>query len=326
MNSLARFFLSPVICFICLCLAIYLSAALYVINQLLTTVKTSPFSELQIGLLSVNAILTVLIFALGWWFGRPLYLCVKQANEVSNGNVPKTIETPKLRQCGDLTKTFNRMVVAMQNLDHDRRLLTTAISHDLKTPLTRMRLNVEMSAQLDSHIRSELITDVDNMDHIISQCLEFFHSQLPEAPESVDINELIQDAINRLPVDALGNLAINVDTLPKTRTCKRSLALIITNLIDNANTFGGDQILITTKQSGTNISFKVEDNGNGISDTLLASVCNPFVQGNIARNEPGCGLGLAVVQRLVELLDGRFTLANKPSGGFIAEVIIPYAP
>lgn len=326
MNSLARYFLNPVFCFICLCLTIYLSAALYAISQLLTPVSTPSFPELQIVVLLVSAILTLLIFVLGWWFGRPLYLCLKQANEVANGKVPRAIEIQKLRRCGNLTKTVNQMVVAVQNLDHDRRLLTTAISHDLKTPLTRMRLNVEMSAQLDNQIRNELIADVDSMDHIISQCLEFFHSQLPESPQRVEINQLIQDAINRLPSDDVSNLTISLDTLQTITVCKRSLSLIVTNLIDNAYIFGGEQIQIKTKQCGTNVRFSVEDNGNGISEAMLASICEPFVQGSLARNEPGCGLGLAVVRRLVQLLNGNLTLTNKPGDGFIAEVTIPYAP
>jgi len=197
--------------------------------------------------------------------------------------------------------------------------MLAGISHDLRTPLTRIRLSAEMMPD-DDFLKEGLIYDVEDMDAILNQFISYMRDGSDEEPQDTDINMLLQELVIQFkPLD----IRFEAQDLPVIQARSLSLKRLIGNLINNSKRYGAEPIELATKYEGDHILISVADHGEGIPDDQIEDLMQPFVRGNDARTIQGSGLGLAIVKRIVDIHSGQLSIHNRPEGGLEAIISLP---
>ncbi|WP_153111438.1 ATP-binding protein [Propionivibrio limicola] len=256
----------------------------------------------------------------------PLRRLAAAAKEVGRGKYPAPLQENGVIELQQLTEAFNRMSESLKSIDSERAEVLAGISHDLRTPLARLRLEAELSIS-DDDARLAVIEDIEQMDEIIAQFLNYARSNSEEASEPTDINALVCHAAsgqNRLPTPP--NLVLG--ELPPVLVRPKALGRAIANLTENARKYGGGDITIETRiesgDDGSNIVIDVIDRGPGIPEGEVERLKRPFTRLENARtNATGTGLGLAIVDRIAAQHGGKFQLLARPGGGLIARLRLP---
>lgn len=276
---------------------------------------------LMIGILSVGG---SLIFVRR--LNRPLKALQEAALKVGRGQVPQPLKEEGSTELIAVTRAFNHMSKGIKQLEDDRALLTAGISHDLRTPLTRIRLASEMLPDSQDWIKDGIVHDIEDMNEIIDQFIDYVRQDQQECMEQGDINELIKEATQARNIEENHNIILQLEPLPKTLIRRVALKRVLDNLIENAFRYGGDRIEISSKhlKKTNQLCFSIRDFGAGIPDDQIQSLFEPFTQGDKARGSVGSGLGLAIIKRIVDMHSGKVTLQNHPQGGLIATVFIDY--
>jgi len=243
------------------------------------------------------------------------------------------LDAPPLDESGPIevaraAHAFNRMQAAIKRHLDERTEILASVSHDLKTPLTRLRLRAENLPD-DAPQRARFIADIEAMDTLVGEGLDYARSsQLREARSPVDLDRLLaamaEDAADTgARVIVHGALGIAVPAAP------RALQRALQNLLDNALRYGDGaaEVSVTRESGGAAVIVTVADRGPGLADELLDRVFEPFyrVEGSRSRSSGGTGLGLAIARNLMRGQGGDITLANRAGGGLIATLRLPIA-
>ncbi|MCB5185038.1 HAMP domain-containing protein [Methylobacillus gramineus] len=258
---------------------------------------------------------------------HPLRLLVKAAGRLSSGEYPPPLPEEGAHELREVSRTFNEMTEALVRLDNERTLLLAGISHDLRTPLARLRLSVEMLP--DEHcasLKTGMIQDIGDMDSIIHQFLDFVRGIEGEPTQMMDLNALLGSIADR---HIRAGRKLNLSLGPTHLIPLRPLAMqrLLGNLVDNAFAYGGGEVTLTTRITAGNIILSVLDNGPGIPASQMERLLRPFERLDTARgNKSGSGLGLAISDRIAKLHKGQLTLLNRPQGGLEARLTLPIQP
>lgn len=219
-----------------------------------------------------------------------------------------------------VSRAFNLMASELQHAQQDRALLLAGVSHDLRTPLTRMRLSAEFMR--DPELRDGIIGDIEDMDAILGQFIAFIRDGSDEEPEPESINALVDEVLQRFDRDDIRAVTRDVPRLMLKRlTFKR----LITNLITNSLKYGAAPIEIYTMVEDGNVILRVRDHGPGVNEKDIPMLLAPFSRGEVARTITGSGLGLAIVRRIVDMHHGVMLLRNHASGGLEVDIRLPVA-
>ncbi|NUF52832.1 HAMP domain-containing protein [Acinetobacter seifertii] len=287
----------------------------WVREPLKTYANYSP--ELLIGwVVGVPLASAIIILILVRQMNRPLRRLQNAANEYSKSGTAPYLDTNhgplEIRQ---VNQAFNRMVYTLDQTERERRIMLAGISHDLRTPLTRIRLTAEMLP--DEFFREGLVYDVDDMDAILNQFISYMRDGSDEELKDTNINMLLQELIVQFkPLD----IRFEMQDVPIIPARSLSLKRLIANLINNAKRYGAEPIELSAKVENEHILITVADNGEGIPEDQIEELMQPFVRGNAARTIQGSGLGLAIVKRIVDIHQGEIQIHNREQGGL--EVII----
>lgn len=252
---------------------------------------------------------------------RPLKEMARAALQVGHGETPQRLREEGATEIADVARAFNQMSADLAAHERERAMVLGGISHDLRTPLTRIRLAAEMSG--DEVLREGLNADVEQMDAVIRQFLDFARLDENEAAVPVDMQILVQEVAQRFAAQA-STLAL--DLQPVSLLAARPLLLkrALGNLLDNAVKYGGGEITVRLRQEANAILLIVADRGTGIPDAQREAVKRPFVRLEAARSDAsGSGLGLAIVERAARLHGGEFRLENGKEGGLVAKLELP---
>lgn len=285
----------------------------------------ADISPLTIYLLVIG----ILSVAGGWIFVRrlnkPLQALQHAAIEVGRGRVPAPLKEQGSSELMAVTQAFNQMSKGIKQLEDDRALLTAGISHDLRTPLTRIRLATEMLPDGQDWIKDGIVHDIEDMNEIIDQFINYVRQDHQEALEKADINDLINDAVQARNIEEHHNIQLSLEPIPTTWIRRVALKRVLENLLENAFRYGSDDIMIHSgfDKVHKQVFFSVRDFGPGIDEQQIESLFRPFTQGDKARGSLGSGLGLAIIKRIVDMHGGKVELKNHPQGGLIASVFIP---
>lgn len=292
-----------------------------------------PLSELQeedfLPLFRNSLIMALLIIAAGWLFvriqNRPIMALEGAARMVGQGRFPPPLAVKGASEIKAVTQAFNQMAKDIQKLEEDRALLMAGISHDLRTPLTRIRLATEMMSPQDSYLAEGIIQDTEECNEIISQFMDYLKPVTNEGFERVDLNSVVQS----LSVSFAGS-SIEIETdLSKDPSFLKGKEIeikrAITNLVTNAHRYGNGWIRISTGSTADRqlVWVCVEDNGEGIELNKLDKLFEPFTRGDSARGSEGTGLGLAIVKRIVVQHSGVITVTNRSDGGLRFQLSFP---
>ena len=294
------------------------------------SIPVSGLSEANISPLTMYLmVIGILSVAGGWLFvrrmNRPLQALLRAALQVARGRFPPPIQEQGSSEMIEVTRAFNRMNQGIQQLEHDRALMTAGISHDLRTPLTRIRLATEMLPDDQDWIKDGIVNDIEDMNAIIDQFIDYARQDKDEQRERVNLNELIHELVQARHVEEAHHITLKLNTLPELTLRKISIKRVLDNLIENAFRYGSDSITVSTfiDQSAKRIYCRVRDFGPGIPESELDHVFMPFAQGDKARGSIGSGLGLAITRRIIDKHDGQIALRNHPQGGLVAEFWLP---
>jgi two-component system osmolarity sensor histidine kinase EnvZ len=255
---------------------------------------------------------------------RPLSLLVKAAKRISTGERPPQLPEEGEDEMREVSRTFNRMAEALMQLDAERALLLAGVSHDLRTPLARLRLSVEMLPDENgSGLKNGMVQDITDMDNIIHQFLDFVRGVEGEPTQMIDLNTILTSLAER-HVRMGHKLALKL--APTHLIALRPLAMhrLLGNLIDNAFAYGNGEVAVSTRITAGNLIVSVLDNGPGIPASQMTRLLRPFERLDTARgNEGGSGLGLAIADRIAKLHRGKLALLNRPEGGLEARLSLP---
>jgi two-component system osmolarity sensor histidine kinase EnvZ len=247
---------------------------------------------------------------------RPLQRVAQAAQQLGKGNAPTPLPERGAQEIIAVSRAFNQMSADLAAHERERALVLAGISHDLRTPLTRVRLAAELSP--DDSLREGLIADVQQMDAVIQQFLDYARLDASETPVPTDLVSLIQEVAQPFYPQAVA-LTLDIALLPPLAVRPLLLKRALTNLLDNALKHGGGDITIQLTQHGQQLNLSVADHGNGIPADQRDTAVRPFTRLETARsNTTGSGLGLAIVERTAYLHGGTFTLRDNIGGGLIA--------
>lgn len=255
---------------------------------------------------------------------RPLNLLVKAANRLRSGEQPEKLPEDSVTELREVSSTFNKMADALAELDAERTLILAGVSHDIRTPLARLRLAVEMLPEQDcGYLKHGMVEDIADMDNIINQFLDFVRGTEGEPTQMIDINTLLQ-ALHDRQARAGRNLVIKLSPTYAVPIKPLAMQRLLDNLVGNAYAYGGGDVCVASKIEADNIVISVLDNGPGIPETHLKKLLKPFERLDKARsNVGGSGLGLAIAERIAKLHHGTLELMNRPEGGLEARLSIP---
>ncbi len=268
---------------------------------------------LVISLLAAVAITRALI--------QPLRQLIGAARALGAGRTPEPLPDVGPVEIRTVNHSFNAMVANLAQIERDRAVLLAGISHDLRTPLTRLRLELEMSG-LPPDTQNAMVSDIEQMDAIVRQFLDYARNT-PQSPiEPIKLAELIVQAITRARLDTLPDVSLHTDLTPGIviNGHPTELARALDNLLTNALRYGRNEagqltLEIRCHRQDHGVVITVADQGAGIAPDSIERVLRPFERGNVARTgSVGAGLGLAIVERIARQHGGRFELnVNEPN-------------
>lgn len=271
------------------------------------------------GLLALSLALAV-AWMIATRISQPLKALAQSAATVGRGQVPEPLPETGPEEMRSLANAFNRMATDLQAHERDRSEVLAGISHDLRTPLTRLRLEAELSVA-DEGARLAVVSDIEQMEAIISQFMDYARGDQGELVASTDLLGLIQTLADRQR--ALGHpLTLNLPAaLPELALRPKALTRALGNLLDNALKYGGSEITLNVAPGSGAVFIDVRDNGPGIPESETERLKRPFTRLENARtNASGTGLGLAIVERVARAHGGQLELLAQPAGGLIARI------
>ena len=278
----------------------------------------------------VATLASMLLALLGaWWLqrhiNRPLVQVVGAAQQLAQGQSPATLPDDGPEEIATVARSFNQMAQSLATADHERALMLAGVSHDLRTPLTKLRLGVEIAGpQVDAPLAASMARSIDEMDGIVGQFLQFARSGDAEAPTTASLNDLAQ-AVAEAQADHGRALVLELGALPHVPVRPQALRRALDNLVENAWRHGAPPVVLRTGADATQVWLEVQDQGPGITAEEIDRMRQPFARGGgTARaGAPGAGLGLAIAERVARAQGGALELHSAPGQGLRARLVLP---
>lgn len=290
----------------------------------------SPTLPIGAWMLDYGVRLLVIALAAWWasrWLALPMHRLVQAATTLG-GTLSQGRDPPQLdahagtREVREAAGVFNRMAAQLHEQFEQRGLMIAAISHDLRTPLTRMRLRLETHA-VDPALRERCAQDLREMNALVESVLDVFRPQSGDAPTGarlrIDLASLAQSAVD--DVVEGGAAATFEGGFGIVRVDPQAVRRVLDNLIGNALRYAGSARVRVTAQDES-VALQVDDDGPGIPESQLPRVLEPFARLDTSRSRAtgGSGLGLYIANELAKRQGARLTLCNRPEGGLRAEL------
>lgn len=280
---------------------------------------------------SHRSILSTLIMAIGValfsalatrWIGRPLATFARAADRLGRDVNASPLPPGGPREVRAAVDAFNDMQGRIRRFVEDRTRMLAAISHDLRSPITRLRLRTEMLPEGEG--RARMLADLDEMEAMVSSTLEFARGEANDEPvQTIDLAatlEAICDNASDMGLAADYRWTGRLVCSCRPHALKRALA----NLVENGARYG-NAVHVQATHQGRDIRILIEDEGPGIPEDHLEKVFTPFFRLEQSRNRKtgGIGLGMTVARTIIRSHGGDIALRNKPEGGLSVEVVLP---
>jgi signal transduction histidine kinase len=281
-----------------------------------------PLSKDRLALqgLSLAAVL-LLSFLVVRWITRPLAALSDAAEAVGKGEHVAELPESGSREFINTARAFSQMRLRIQRYLEDRERLFISISHDLRTPITRLKLRSELLD--DDFMRGELEEDLDELDMMVKGALQCVKdTEIHENPTTVRLDPIIR-RLARSAHLAKHNVVFDESGITvhgKPLALKRAIG----NLLDNA-LFYGERAEVTVRRIEDKVVIAIRDHGPGVPEEALPSLFDPYVRLSNGReqNEGGMGLGLGIARSMIEAHGGTLVLENHPEGGLNAVITLP---
>ena len=257
---------------------------------------------------------------------RPLKQLSFAASRIRDGDLDSRLDENTLTsEIREVNRGFNRMARELARVEEDRAVMLAGISHDLRTPLARLRLETEMSVE-DDEAKRNMALDIDQLDAIIDKFMDYARPGEPEL-HAVHVAQLIdrEAAVFRDPnqIRVTSRVAIDLAVMAD----ETELGRVFLNLFENARRYGRGtytgvaEVTVSSVKTGSWVILSVRDQGPGVAPEKLPQLTTPFFRGDAARTAAtGAGLGLAIVDKAMQRMGGSLELANAPDGGLVAHL------
>ena len=271
----------------------------------------------------------LLAFLAAWWLARQTIAPLKRLNEavavLGRGETPETLPETGPRELAALAYRFNALVRQVHDLLEGRTTLLAGLSHDLRTPLARMRLALELlNRRPDPKWIVQIEADIEEMNRLVGDMLELARGLGQETSSPIDVRILLEDLAQRAR-DA--GTQVEVTCEPSVVSAPPvALRRLLSNVISNALRYGGEEPLeFRAERSGSAVRIGVLDRGPGIPPDQIETVFRPFHRVDASRSitTGGAGLGLAIVQQLAQSNGWTIRLENRDGGGLAAWLTLP---
>ena len=257
---------------------------------------------------------------------RPLKDLSFAASRIRDGEYDSRLdETTMTSEIRQVNMGFNRMARELAKVEQDRAVMLAGISHDLRTPLSRLRLEAEMSVQ-DDEAKSNMAMDIDQLDAIIDKFMDYAR---PGEVKLVPVDVATIVAREAAAFRDTSQIRIQSKVAPDTRVLADDVELgrVLQNLFENARRYGRStetgiaRVVVSFARTGPWVIITVRDHGQGVDPKKLDQLTTPFFRGDAARTAAtGAGLGLAIVEKALQRMGGAFELANATEGGLLAHI------
>ena len=269
--------------------------------------------------------LLVVLSLIGAWLiasniARPLAALRRAAQRLGLGQHHEALPEVGPREVRTMAAAFNRMASDLESMERERAMVLAGISHDLRTPLSRLRLALEMSGA-ESSATDAMIADIVEMDAIIGQFLDFARGANEAKTESDldaemgDLAEHYRRIGKNVSFEEHGNMHF--------RFARLAVRRAVANLVDNALRYAGEPVEVEATRRDGEVIVEVRDRGPGIPAQEVERLKRPFTRLDDSRTGPaGSGLGLAIVERIAHAHGGRLELAPRAGGGLVARLVL----
>jgi len=275
-------------------------------------------SQLQLIFTSIFYI-TLLLILFIWLY--PLIKHLRQlgitAKAFGEGKLEQRITIDKTSYIAGIEAEFNKMAQRIETLISDNQLLGNAVSHDLRTPLARLRFGIEAleetnNPKLREKYQKHISRDVDEMEKLVAVLLNY--ARLDQAMVAIDKREVvIQDVINDC-IKAANSQNIKIEFIANDNVTVLAdinyLSMLINNLLSNAVQYANTKIAVAVIQNDNVISLIVADDGQGIEESKRQEILKPFTRGDNALEKQGYGMGLAIVTRIAQWHEATLSVDN----------------
>lgn len=263
---------------------------------------------------------------------RPLQELSFAASRIREGEFDSVLDentmTSEIRQ---VNMGFNRMARELAKVEEDRAVMLAGISHDLRTPLARLRLEAEMSVQ-DDEAKRNMASDIDQLDAIIDKFMDYARpGDVKLVP--VHLSSLVDREMAAFRDTSQIRITARVAIDTKVMADETELGRVLQNLFENARRYGRStdtgiaKVVVTYARTGPWVIVSVRDYGPGVDPAKLGQLTTPFFRGDAARTAAtGAGLGLAIVEKAVQRMGGSFEVTNAPDGGLVCHIRLKKAP
>ena len=251
---------------------------------------------------------------------RPLVKLSRAAERFGKGELVEDLRPSGALEIRKATYEFDRMMKRINRHLAQRSEMLSGISHDLRTPLTRLKLQMAMMEKKD--LAKKMTSDIDEMEKMLNDYLQYAKSQAEENSTKINLNVLMTEILTNFDknkYDFLNNQNIEIEGR------KNLIKRCIVNIITNGLAYG-DKISIQTKKSINSAVIIIEDNGPGIPQGEYLNVFKPFYRIDKSRglNKSGVGLGLSIAQDIVKSHGGNITLSKSKMGGLLVKISLPF--
>ena len=262
----------------------------------------------------------------------PLNQLSMNAREFGRGRMPKALpEDSGPEELREVNSSFNRMVKDITRMEKDREVLIAGVSHDLRTPITRLRLETEL-ADLPKETHEAMVSDLEQMEQIVNQFMDYARrDNVPLA--ALDFSKIVSEAIHAARLDIDPGVRLRVSIAPDVWVMGHAIELsrVVQNLITNALRYGKSEdgvldlsITLTNSEDNKSAQLVVSDSGAGLDMRQADRLMRPFERGDAARGgTTGTGLGLAIVDRVVRRCSGTVQLSTTVPHGLTVTVKLP---
>jgi len=295
--------------------------------------RINEMPEQQDGTLVISligiAVLLICYFAVRWVF-MPIRWMQEGTARIGHGELDYRIPTPRRDELGDLSRDINNMADDVQGMLEAKRQLMLAISHELRSPLTRSKVALELID--DDKARQNILEDIDEMERLITDLLESEALNTRHAilrRETVDPGQLVESVVYEEFAGRMDRVRLHIeDNLPHVDLDVTRIRLLLRNLIDNALRYNppeSEPVEVSVRIGGDDLLITVQDHGRGIPPEHLEFVTEPFYRADPARSRAtgGVGLGLYLCKRIAEVHGGSLTINSGAACGTQVVVAMP---
>jgi two-component system osmolarity sensor histidine kinase EnvZ len=263
---------------------------------------------------------------------QPLKELSFAASRIRDGEFESQLDENTLTsEIREVNMGFNRMARELAKVEEDRAVMLAGISHDLRTPLARLRLEAEMSVH-DEEAKGNMALDIDQLDAIIDKFMDYARpGEVKLVP--VHLSSLVDREASAFRDPSQIRIASRVAIDTKVMADETELGRVLSNLFENARRYGRTtdtgiaRVQVSYARTGPWVVLSVRDHGPGVAPNKLSQLTTPFFRGDAARTAAtGAGLGLAIVEKAIQRMSGSFELANAPDGGLVAHIRLKKAP